>query len=60
MMLMTCGISSSLTLRSNPPTLVMRGSSSVAHMGPVCASASSIIVRNLMTSKSLPCLPTRS
>ena len=57
----SCGSSSSRVRRSKRPIGVTRGSPLFeAHTGPVAASASCRIERNLWTVKTRPCCPTRA
>ena len=56
----SCGNSSRLKRRSQMPTFVRRGSSALAHTGPVSRSASSTMVRNLKISNVFPSSVMRS
>ena len=58
--LINWGSSSREKRRRIAPSLVRRGSPGLAQTGPVSASASGRIVRNLMMGKGLPSRPTRS
>ena len=67
---MSCGSSSMLCLRKNPPSGAIRGSFLILNTGPVCslrarswsfiASAFTIIVRNLKMLNGRPWSPTRA
>src|SRR5947209_9192153 len=59
-MFQSCGSSSIAVARRNLPTRVIRGSCAEACTGPVRASASGIIERNLSARKIRPFKPTRS